>query len=102
MASTREPAFEWAMSWMMISESDVVWKKAPARSRVVRKLPRLTRLPLWAMAMRPLVESTLIGWALSQCRIARGRVTRMANGHVAGELGKDVVGEDFQRPGPCL
>ena len=26
MASTRDGAFEWAMSWTMISESEVVWK----------------------------------------------------------------------------
>jgi len=26
MASTRVPAREWAMSWTMISESEVVWK----------------------------------------------------------------------------
>jgi hypothetical protein len=26
MASTSEPAWEWAISWTMISESEVVWK----------------------------------------------------------------------------
>ena len=64
MQSTRVEWGEWAMSWMMISESEVVWKTAPSCSRRVRELPRLTRLPLWAMAMRPLVDSTEMGCAL--------------------------------------
>ena len=66
MQSTRVLQGEWAMSWMMISESEVVWKTAPSRSRRARDWPRLTRLPLWAMARRPLVDSTLMGWALSR------------------------------------
>ena len=53
------------MSWTMISESEVVWKIAPSRSSRVLELPRLTRLPLCAMAMRPLVDSTEMGCALS-------------------------------------
>ena len=53
------------MSCTMISESDVVWKYAPSRSSLARTLPRLTRLPLCAMAIRPLVESTRMGCAFS-------------------------------------
>ncbi len=53
------------MSWMMISESEVVWKIAPSRSSRVFELPRLIRLPLCAIAIRPLVDSTEIGCAFS-------------------------------------
>ena len=49
----------------MISESLVVWKYAPSRSSRARRLPRFTRLPLCAIAIRPRVESTRIGCAFS-------------------------------------
>ena len=42
------------------------WKIAPSRSSRALAVPRLMRLPLCAMAMRPLVDSTEMGWALSR------------------------------------
>ena len=96
MQSTSVDCLECAMSWTMISESEVVWKSgAVALEALAVSVPRLTRLPLCAMAMRPLVDSTRDGLGVEQGGVAGGGVAGVADGHVAGELGEDFVGEDF-------
>ena len=48
----------------MISLSTVVWKIDPRSSSSSRSAAALVRLPLCAMAICPLAQSTVSGWAL--------------------------------------
>ena len=69
----------------MTSVSLLVWKIEPWASSRCRISCAFTRLPLWASAIMPLFDCTMMGWALKQSRIAGGGVARVPDGQRAVE-----------------
>ncbi len=55
---------EMATRWMITSESEVDWKMWPSETSRSRRVRKLVRLPLWAMATPPASRSANIGWTL--------------------------------------
>ena len=54
------------MRLIITSLSLVVWNTAPSSSMRARIGLALVKLPLWARASRPLLERTVMGWALKR------------------------------------
>ena len=70
----------------MTSVSLEAWKMAPLASSSARSSVALVMLPLWATAIRPLLQRTEKGWALQLDGVAGGGVAGVADGERAGEF----------------
>ena len=84
------------MSWTMISESEVVWKYAPSRSRLRAQIAEIDEVAVVRDGDEALGGVDANGLRVEQRRVAGGGVARVADGHVAGELGENIVSEDFR------
>ena len=78
----------------MISESLVVWKKAPARSRRVAQVAEVHQVAVVRDRDETLGGVDANGLRVEQSGIAGGGVAGVADGHVAIELGEHVVSKD--------
>ena len=65
IASGSVCSLDCAIRCTMTSVSEVVWKMEPCAPVVRGCHCALTRLPLWASAIMPLLQSTMMGCALS-------------------------------------
>ena len=82
------------MSWTMISESLVVWKNAPSRSSARSQITQVHQVAVVRDGDEALGRVDANGLRVEQRRVAGSRVARVADGHVAGQLGEHFFGED--------
>ncbi len=68
----------------------------PSRSSSRRSSPALVMLPLWATAMRPLLQRHRKGLGVAGRRIASGGIARVTDGVVARKRAEDFGGEDIR------
>jgi hypothetical protein len=81
---------ERAIRWRITSLSEVDWKIAPVATSCSRRVRKLVRLPLWAMATPPASRSANIGWTLRMNAAAGGGIAGVADGVAAGQALRQV------------